>query len=317
MPKSKGKVFYNAGYGPQLTGASGFVGSHIAAQLLSARYAVKVAFRSEAKANFVIHYASPFTFTIPDIQKDLLDPDVKGTTEILKAVEKTPSVKRVVVTLSFATVIDPFNSPRQVQLDSHTISHKGGQIQNDWNPVTHERPWRSKIHGYQASKTFAERIAWDFVESQKKTGSALSLMTICPPMVLGPVHPAAGITAAHPNESSAQLRDQCARRRIPPTRMPCSPTPETSKAHVAALDPKNLPFGTSEFHRLRQVHVDGAREITKGSGKRAIIRARNLVIQSILTVGNYQYIFAWIFWQNGNIELETRAFKLVNESIRE
>ncbi|KAL1297654.1 hypothetical protein AAFC00_006209 [Neodothiora populina] len=39
----------------------------------------------------------------------------------------------------------------------------------------------------------------------------------------------------------------------------------------------------------------------------AVVRARNLVLQSILTVGNYEYVFAWIFWQNGNIELETRA----------
>ncbi|PVH91714.1 hypothetical protein DM02DRAFT_663680 [Periconia macrospinosa] len=71
--------------------------------------------------------------------------------------------------------------------------------------VTHEQTLESKIHGYQASKTFAERIAWDFIESQNETGSTLLLVTICPPMVLGPVHPTTSITAAHPNESSAQL----------------------------------------------------------------------------------------------------------------
>ncbi|KAF9879587.1 hypothetical protein CkaCkLH20_03130 [Colletotrichum karsti] len=47
----------------------------------------------------------------------------------------------------------------------------------------------------------------------------------------------------------------------------------------------------------------------------AITRARNLVVQSILTVGNYEYVFAWLFWQNGNIELETRATGILSTSL--
>lgn len=39
----------------------------------------------------------------------------------------------------------------------------------------------------------------------------------------------------------------------------------------------------------------------------AVTRKRDLVLQSILTVGNYEYVFAWQFMQNGNVELETRA----------
>jgi hypothetical protein len=45
----------------------------------------------------VIHTASPFHFNVTDVQKDLLDPAVNGTTGILKAiVSKAPRVKRVV-----------------------------------------------------------------------------------------------------------------------------------------------------------------------------------------------------------------------------
>ena len=47
----------------------------------------------------------------------------------------------------------------------------------------------------------------------------------------------------------------------------------------------------------------------------AITRARNLILQTILTVGNYEYIFAWVFWQNGNIELETRATGILSTSL--
>lgn len=51
---------------------------------------------------------------------------------------------------------------------------------------------------------------------------------------------------------------------------------------------------------------------TQGVG---ITRARNLVLQTILTVGNYEYIFAWLFWQNGNIEIETRATGILSTSL--
>ncbi|KAI9703925.1 MAG: hypothetical protein M1820_005707 [Bogoriella megaspora] len=47
----------------------------------------------------------------------------------------------------------------------------------------------------------------------------------------------------------------------------------------------------------------------------AIVRARNLVLQTILTVGNYEYIFAWVFMQNGNLELETRATGILSTSL--
>ncbi|EZF35299.1 copper amine oxidase [Trichophyton mentagrophytes] len=38
-----------------------------------------------------------------------------------------------------------------------------------------------------------------------------------------------------------------------------------------------------------------------------VVRNRQLVLQMICTVANYEYIFAWIFDQAGNIELEVRA----------
>jgi primary-amine oxidase len=39
------------------------------------------------------------------------------------------------------------------------------------------------------------------------------------------------------------------------------------------------------------------------------------VLQSIITVGNYEYIFAWIFHQNGTIEFETRATGILATSL--
>jgi primary-amine oxidase len=38
-------------------------------------------------------------------------------------------------------------------------------------------------------------------------------------------------------------------------------------------------------------------------------------VQNIITVGNYEYIFAWHFQQNGNLEFETRATGIVSTAL--
>lgn len=55
------------------------------------------AIKSSEPFEYVIHSASPFHFNVMDTKKDLLDPAVIGTTNILKAIKKNaPTVKRVV-----------------------------------------------------------------------------------------------------------------------------------------------------------------------------------------------------------------------------
>jgi nucleoside-diphosphate-sugar epimerase len=96
---------------------------------------------------------------------------------VLEAVKKhSPSVKRVVITSSFASVLDPTKGLRP----GYTYSEK------DWNPVTTQqaKDMKSSVVAYLVSKTIAERAAWDFVEKEKPS---FSLVTLCPPMVYGPV----------------------------------------------------------------------------------------------------------------------------------
>ena len=122
--------------------------------------------------------ASPFFMQgITDNEKDLLIPAIKGTTEILKSVQKNnPAVKRVVITSSFSSI---WNGAKG-DWPEHTYSEA------DWNPVTYEEAKDPSMDGgsvYSASKVFAERAAWDFVKEQKPN---FSLVTICPPMLYGP-----------------------------------------------------------------------------------------------------------------------------------
>jgi nucleoside-diphosphate-sugar epimerase len=114
---------------------------------------------------------------VEDNVRDLLDPAVKGTTEVLKSIQKNnPNVKRVVITSSFASIVDMDKGARS----GYTYTEK------DWNPVTYETASNKDTDGgvaYCASKTFAERAAYDFVEKNKPN---FSVSSICPPMVYGP-----------------------------------------------------------------------------------------------------------------------------------
>ncbi|MDP5172176.1 MAG: NAD-dependent epimerase/dehydratase family protein, partial [Bacteroidia bacterium] len=63
----------------------------------------------------VYHTASPFTSDVKDPQKELIEPAVLGTENVLNSANKVASVKRVVVTSSCAAIytdaIDTVNAP--------------------------------------------------------------------------------------------------------------------------------------------------------------------------------------------------------------
>ncbi|KAI6961768.1 ADP-ribosylation factor-like protein, partial [Hortaea werneckii] len=128
-------------------------------------------------------------------------------TGILKSIKKSaPSVKRVVITSSFASIINPYKG----SWPEHTYT------ETDWNPITPQQAIENPANGYRASKTFAERAAWDFLEKEKPN---FSIATMCPPLVLGPiVHYLNSLDAL--NTSNQRVRDIMmgkAKDEIPPT----------------------------------------------------------------------------------------------------
>ena len=52
----------------------------------------------------ICHVASPFHFTPKDNVKDLLLPPIRGTLGVLESALKAPSVKRIVITSTMATI---------------------------------------------------------------------------------------------------------------------------------------------------------------------------------------------------------------------
>ena len=115
----------------------------------------------------VFHTASPFTGNFQDAQKELIEPAVQGTKNVLLTCNKVSSVKRVVVTSSCAAVItDCWECRPDVPTDENT-----------WNRTTS----LTRIP-YCLSKTMAEQAAWTIAGSQTQW----RLCTINPSLVIGP-----------------------------------------------------------------------------------------------------------------------------------
>ncbi|KAL3142279.1 hypothetical protein ABBQ38_002622 [Trebouxia sp. C0009 RCD-2024] len=188
-----------------VTGVSGYIGSEVVKQLLEKGYTVRGTVRSKANtskvqhllklsdalpgnlelfeadllkvedfdevvrgADYVLHTASPVFTETNDPQKDLVDPAVNGTTNVLNAAGKA-GVKKIVLTSSVAAV-------RSGKFTEPPVNGKL-YTEEDWNKTStlQEEP-------YNLSKTLAEKAAWDL---SKKHG--FQLVTINPAFVFGPV----------------------------------------------------------------------------------------------------------------------------------
>jgi len=117
----------------------------------------------------VFHTASPFIRDIKDPQKDLVDPALKGTRNVLESASKTDSVKRVVLTSSCAAIYgdnkDVYDMPNQMLTED---------VWNTSSSLDHQP--------YSYSKTVAEKEAWKIAEGQDQW----DLVVVNPSLVVGP-----------------------------------------------------------------------------------------------------------------------------------
>ncbi len=117
----------------------------------------------------VIHTASPFIANVKNPQRDLVDPAVNGTKNILNSVNKTSSVKRVVLTSSCVSIIG--DSKDTLAYPNNTATEK------NWNTTS---TLQHNTYGY--SKVMAEKAAWDINKNQNQW----DLVVVNPSFVLGP-----------------------------------------------------------------------------------------------------------------------------------
>ncbi|XQF90798.1 NAD-dependent epimerase/dehydratase family protein [Pseudoalteromonas espejiana] len=117
----------------------------------------------------VFHTASPFTIDVKDPQKELIDPALLGTKNVLEEANRTASVKRIVLTSSCAAIYGD-----------------NADLENTSNGIFTEEIWNTSSslehNPYSYSKTVAEREAWAINKAQ----SQWDLVVINPSLVIGP-----------------------------------------------------------------------------------------------------------------------------------
>lgn len=179
----------------------------------------------------VVHVASPFQLVVEDNERDLLIPAIQGTKTLLQSAALNPNIKNVVITSSFASIVDIGEGLRPGYTYDET----------DWNPATFEDGKNSEngAFAYCASKALAERAAWDFIQDRKDQIS-FSISTICPPKIFGPAF--SSPTRAESSSLSISLKEiydlvSGAEKTVPQTQFwAWVDVRDVARAHVKALE---------------------------------------------------------------------------------
>ncbi|KAF9791249.1 NAD(P)-binding protein [Thelephora terrestris] len=194
-----------------VTGANGFLAVHVVETFLEHGYSVRGTIRSQEKGVYlhklfssygdkfetvivkditqegafdeavkgvdaIAHTASPFHYEADD-PNELIVPAINGTRGILKSAHKSTTIKRIVILSSTAAI---GNTP-----DSEKV-----YTEEDWNDAAIdavEKHGKGASGGekYSASKTLAEKAAWDWY-NDNKASVKWDLTTINPPYLFGP-----------------------------------------------------------------------------------------------------------------------------------
>ncbi|GAA0517396.1 dihydroflavonol-4-reductase [Paractinoplanes deccanensis] len=184
-----------------VTGATGHLGGHSVARLLGEGYRVRVTIRhpdqerevvarvrragaepdgrlhfliaeltsdgnwdrAAAGVRYVWHHASPFPFTPPRDDDEVIVPARDGALRVLAAA-RAAGVERVVMTSSYAAV-------------GYTVKPDSRYDESDWTDPAGDIP------AYIRSKTVAERAAWDYVHDH----GGPELAVVNPTGIFGPL----------------------------------------------------------------------------------------------------------------------------------
>ena len=232
-----------------LTGITGFIAKRIAADLLDAGYAVRGTLRSRSReaelrkalvsaladpaalerlsvveadltsddgwdeamagADALVHTASPFPIAQPKNADDLIRPAVDGTLRALRAAEAA-GVSRVVLTSSIVAILHVDRA------DGHVFTEA------DWTDPRHPT-----ANAYAASKTIAERAAWDFAAQHPD----MRLTTVNPGLVTGTPLDAHYGSSLQVVERFLSGRDPA----VPDFALPVVDIADVSAMHLAAL----------------------------------------------------------------------------------
>jgi nucleoside-diphosphate-sugar epimerase len=185
-----------------ITGASGHIGYRTLVETLQNGYRVRAAVRSKAKqeqianaaqdhasqlsfvlvpdieqenaydeavkgVDYILHIASPLAKQTNDFEKDIIQPAIRGTLNMLNSALKEPSITRVVITSS-ALAINP-STPKTFTADNIEPDPSG--------------PYADPFSAYGASKKLAYNRTLEWIQ---QTQPHFNVVHILPTFVFGP-----------------------------------------------------------------------------------------------------------------------------------
>lgn len=268
-----------------VTGASGFIALHIVKLLLEKGYDVVGSVRSVEKGEDLsrkfgprfkfeivediaaegafdeavkkhpevtvfLHTASPFTFEVNDVEKDLLIPAINGTKNALDSIIKYgPQIKRVVVTSSYVAIFDGRKEYKPEAVFT----------EDSWNPISYSDSKKHPQLAYWGSKKFAELAAWDVVKEKKPN---FALTTVAPPFVFGPQAFDSGVkpTLNTSSEVINQMLELNSESKIPKVFSSWVDVRDVAKAEIAAFEKdsakgKRLLVRAGQFSTFRLLEI--------------------------------------------------------------
>lgn len=192
-----------------ITGASGFIAQHIVKLFVSEGYHVIGTVRSAAKGDrlvaqfgsnfeyvivpnivtpgafdealqkhtdikYLLHTASPFFYDTTDPESDLIVPAINGTKNILNAAHTfRPEIEKIIITSSDAAIYSSTDEQNSALSFDET----------SWNDISYEEAVKDPIAAYYGAKSFAEKLAWEFLKNNK---TSFTLTSVNPVYVFGP-----------------------------------------------------------------------------------------------------------------------------------
>lgn len=265
-----------------ITGITGFIGFHIVLRLLEVGYVVRAAVRSLEKSlnvqehpllkpyissrrlsfieipdvlasdaftdalygvDLVIQTGTPVPKPVPDPEKDVYQPTVDSTMNLLQSALQHPQMRRVIFTSSIVATM-PFPL---------TAEHKSKIFSADTRASPPAPPYTSPYQAYCAGKIRAIELCDEFAVTHPK--APFDIISILPGYVFGRNHVITDLATFKRTGSNQYLLQSLLPADVrnvalPPILSSAAHLEDVVTVHVSAIDRGRLPFDAEQPHRV-------------------------------------------------------------------